>query len=146
MQNVPGPEEDGYLSEFLRRSIADCISMIAGYERGAHTHEEQVNFEHWVRFWLVCQLMPDVLAAACGIYDFDGNVINRRMPDLVKNVPSSVPINAEFMAEAMRQLPDNERIRSILQGVYAGDDASSVAGERFRDSLNWTMEINELDE
>ena len=146
MQNVPRPEEDGYLSEFLRRSITDCISMIAGYERGAYTHEEQVNFEHWVRFWLVCQFMPDVLAAACGIYDFDGDVINRRMPDFVENVPSAVPINAEFIAEIMRQLPDHERIGAILRGVYAGEGAASVAGGRFRDSLNWTMEINELDE
>ena len=143
MRDIDRPREDGYLSDFLKRSVADCISMIGGYERGTPSHEEQVNFEQWVRFWLVCQFVPDVLAAACGVYDFDGDVVNRRMPDVVENVPSAVPINAGFIAEVMRQLPDQERMGGILEGVYAGDDASAVAVARFRDGLNWTMETNE---
>lgn len=146
MRHARRLEEDGYLSEFVRRSISDCVSVIAGYERGAPTHEEQVNFEQWIRFWLVCQFLPDVLAAACGVYDFDGDVINLRMPGIVENVPLAVPINADFIAEVMRQLPDQERMAAIFEGVYAGADASAVAGGRFRDSLNWTMETNELNE
>ena len=143
MQDIDRPREDGYLSDFLKRSVADCITMISGYERGTPSHEEQVTFEQWVRFWLVCQFVPDVLAAACGVYDFDGDVVNRRMPDVVENVPSAVPINAGFIAEVMRQLPDQERMGGFLEGVYAGDDASAVAVARFRDGLTWTMETNE---
>ena len=99
-----------------------------------------------MRFWLTCQLIPDVLALVCGMFDFDRNIINQGLPDLIKNALPAMPLDAEFIAEVMRQLPDQELMTRLAENVYAGEDFPSVAIGRFRDSLNWTMEIEQPDE
>ena len=146
MQNAQETRENEYLARFLRDSVADCIRMIASDEQAERDREEQVNFEQLVRFWLTCQLIPDILAVACGIFDFDGNVINQEMPDLIKNALPTVPLNAEFIAEVMRHVPDQERMSRLAVNLHSGDDLISLALGQLNDSLHRTLQIDQLDE
>ena len=146
MQNAHGTGDDGYLARFLRDSVADCVKMIASDEQAERDREEQVNFEQLVRFWLTCQLIPDILAVACGIFDFDGNVINQEMPDLIKNALPTVPLNAEFIAEVMRQVLDQEKMNRLAANLHSGDDLISLALGQLNDSLHRTMEIDQPDD
>lgn len=146
MQNAQRPEDNGYLSRILRDSIDGCISMIASWPQSERSHEEQVNFEQLVRFWLTCRLIPDILAVACGTFHFDGNVVNREMPDLIRHALPTVPLNAEFIAEVMGSLPDQESMEPLAANLYPGDDLISLALGRFNDSLPVTMHIDQPDE
>ena len=146
MQDAQGVRDNEYLAMFLRANVGDCIRMITNYERGEPGHEDQVNFEQWVRFWLTCQLIPDILALACGISDFDGDAINQGIPDLLRNALPTVPLDAEFVAEVMERLPDQGPMEFLAENLLSQGDSTSLALGKFNDALHWTMEINHPDE
>ena len=139
-------ENDAYQSDYLRDSIAASVSSIAKTKQEFSSHEERVNYETWVRFCLACKFMPDVLAVACGIFSFDEKVVNQKMEKLIKDALATIPNDAEFIRDMMSQLPDSEPMKALAANLYPTDDLVSVAIGRFRDSLNWTMEIDQPDD
>ena len=66
------PNNQDRLALFLRESIDRFMARLDIEERTSVAHEDRVHFEEWVRFCLVTSLIPDVLAVACAVFDFDG--------------------------------------------------------------------------
>ena len=58
------------LSNFLRESVNDFMGLLDIEERTSAGHEDRVHYEEWVRFCVVTSLVPNVLAAACGVFDY----------------------------------------------------------------------------
>ena len=73
------PDNDR-LSRFLRESINRFMARLDIQERTSDAHDDQVHYEEWVRFCLVTTLVPDVLAAACAVFDLTPKSSTRGSP------------------------------------------------------------------
>ena len=74
------PDDQDRLARFLRESIDHFMGRLDIKEWASNTHEDRVHYEQWVRFCLVTSLVPDVLAAACAVFEYDAEVLHYRMP------------------------------------------------------------------
>ena len=135
---MPDPElfpTDDRLSRFLRESVNRFMSRLDTRERTSDTHEDRVHYEEWVRFCLVTSLVPDVLAAACGVFEYDAEILNDRMPALLERALTPIPMDAVFVSGAMSGLPDHRRMRIALANLNRARGDRTLADEA-RDSFN----------
>ena len=112
------------LSDLLRESVSQFMDHLNIEERTSSKHEEQVHFEEWVRYLLGTSLIPDVLAVACGVFEYDARVLNDRMPALLDRWVMTIPVDAEFISDVMARLPDHQRMKHV--GYSLGDEARHV--------------------
>ena len=112
--------DNGRLAGFLRESINTFMGRLDIRERVSDSHEDRVHYEEWVRFCLVTSLLPDILAAACAAFDFDAEVLNNRMPDLLERALTPIPVDASFIADVMARLPDHRRMRVVAENLRLG--------------------------
>ena len=149
MQDARANNNNEFLARFLRDTISDSIAWISNWERdqasdeGGMSREERMSFERWVRFNLTTRLIPDVLAAACGVFDYSGDVLNEGMPSLVREALTPVPTDVEFIRDMMARLPDDERTRRLSEVVGQGDDLAEIAAAAFGYSLYYTMDVED---
>ena len=113
------PQNDR-LAGFLRESINTFIGRLNIPERTSDAHLDRMHYEEWVRFCLATSLVPDILAAACAVFDFDADVINERMPALLEQGLTAVPTNAAFISDAMAGLPDHRRMQIVVENLRGG--------------------------
>ena len=124
------PDDQDRLATFLRESINRFMARLDIPERTSAAHEDRVHYEEWVRFCLVTSLVPDVLAAACAVFDFDAEVLNERIPALLERALTPIPVDAAFMNDAMSRLPDHNRMRVVANNLHLG-----------RGAWTWTHEV-----
>ena len=98
------------LSDFLRESIDGFMELLDIEERVSPDHEEQVHYEEWVRYLLTTNFLPDVLATMCGLADYDADLLNKGVPDLLKQSLWALPQESAFIAAMMARLPDHPRM------------------------------------
>ena len=120
------------LSNFLRESVNAFMGLLDIEERTSAGHEDRVRYEEWVRFCVVTSLVPNVLAAACGVFDYDPEVLNNRMPTLIERALTTIPV------DAMSRLPDHEWITAIGDHLFGGQRDRTLADEA-RDSFNGAL-------
>ena len=113
------PDNDR-LGSFLRESIDRFMGRLNIPERTSDAHEDQVHYEEWVRFCLATWLVPDVLATACAVFDFDADILNERMPDLLERGLTLVPMDAAFISDVMTRLPDHRRMQIVVENLHRG--------------------------
>ena len=109
-------------------------------------HLDRMHYKEWVRFCLATSLVPDILAAACAVFDFDDDVINERMPALLERALTAVPTNTAFISDAMSGLPDHRRMRIVVENLHGGRGEWTWAREvqhAFDDALCQTLAIAE---
>ena len=128
--------EIDYLADFLRDSINSFMRLIDIDERVSGAHEERVHYEEWVRFLVSTQLLPRVLAVACGVYDRASDVLNDGIPHLLERALATIPVDAEFIAGVMERLPDHERISVAASPAMLG---TATLAEQARDSFNGAL-------
>ena len=121
------PDNDR-LSRLLRESIDRFLARLDIEERTSAVHEDRVHFDEWVRYCLVTALVPDVLAVACGVFDYDAEVLNKGMPALLERALTPIPMDAAFIGDAMAGLPDHPRTR-VVAGNLRGMGNSALADE-----------------
>ena len=134
------PDQDQFsdndrLASFLRESIDRFMNRPDIPERTSDAHGDRVHYEEWLRFCLATSLVPDVLAAACGVFDFDGEVLNDRMPALLERALTPIPMDALFISDAMARLPDHRRMRVVAGNLRLGRGDWTWEHE-VRDSFN----------
>ena len=112
--------DNGRLAGFLRESIDRFMARLDIQERTSAAHDDRVHYEEWVRFCLVTSLLPDVMATACAVFDFDAEVINERMPALLERSLTPIPMDASFISDAMARLPDHRRMRVVAGNLRLG--------------------------
>ena len=113
------PDNDR-LASFLRESIDNFMARLDIPERTSTAQDDRVHYEEWVRFSLATSLVPDVLAAACAVFDFDGDVLNDRMPALLERALTPIPADAIFIRDVMARLPDHRRMRVVAENLHLG--------------------------
>ena len=126
------------LSNFLRESVNDFMGFLDIEERTSAGHEDRVHYEEWVRFCVVTSLVPNVLAAACGVFDYDPEVLNNRMPALIDRSLTTIPVDATFIGDVMSRLPGHERMKAIGDNLFGGRRDRTLADEA-RDSFNGAL-------
>lgn len=131
MKNGDDTERISSLSQILRDDVTECIKDITEDGQTNRSHEEQIEFELRVRFWLENQLVPAVMAVACGVYDFDASVLNQKMPELISSFVSGLP-EAEFLTR-ISKLIDPERWAVISTNL--GTSSQPLAVQAFNDAL-----------
>ena len=131
-------EQQNRLSEFLRKAIDRFMCQLDIQERTSSEHEDRVHYEGWVRFCVTTSLLPDVLAAACGTFTFDAEVLNERMPVLLERVLTPLPMDAGFIGEAMSGLPDHERMQVVDENLHLERGDRTLA-EAARDSFDTAL-------
>ena len=129
------PDDQDRLATFLRESINRFMARLDIQERTSDAHDDRVHYEEWIRFCLVTSLLPDVLAAACAVYDFDAEVLNKKMPALLERALTHIPVDAAFINDAMSRLPDHRRMRVVAANLHRGRWAATLADEA-RDSFD----------
>ena len=137
------PDNDR-LSRFLRESISRFMARLDIQERTSDAHDDQVHYEEWVRFCLVTALVPDVLAAACAVFDFDAEVLNERIPALLERALTPIPVDAAFINDAMSRLPDHRRMKVVAANLHMGRGGWTWAHEvqhSFSNALCQTLDI-----
>ena len=143
------PDQDQFsnndrLAGFLRESINAFMARLDIPERTSTAHEDRVHYEEWVRCCLATSLVPDILAAACGVIDFDAEVLNERMPTLLERALTPLPVDAAFVSGAMSRLPDHERMRVVAGNLHLGRGDWTWAHEArhaFDNALCQTLDI-----
>ena len=122
------PDNDR-LATFLRESIDRFMGRLDIKERTSDTHEDRVHYEEWLRFCLVTSLVPDVLAAACAVFEHDAEVLNNRMPALLERALTPLPMDAPFIGDVMSELPDHRRMRVVAENLHRGRWRPTLADE-----------------
>ncbi len=146
---MPGTEQvpdHDRLAKLLRESIDRFMARLDIAERTSDAHEDRIHYEEWVRWCLVTSLVPDVLAASCAIYDFDGEVINRRIPALLERSLTPIPMDAAFIADGMSRLPDHRRMKVVAENLRRGRwdwTWEHEVRESFSSALHETLDIND---
>ena len=137
------PDSDR-LAGFLRESINRFMARLDIRERTSPAHEDRVHYEEWVRFCLVTSLVPDVLAAACAVFDYDSQAINERIPALLERALTPIPVDAAFINDAMSRLPDHNRMKVVANNLHRGRGGWTWAHEvrhSFSNALCETLDI-----
>ena len=145
-EQFPNNKDCDRLARFLRESVDRFMGRLEIEERTSDAHEDRVHFEEWVRFCLVTSLVPDVLAAACGAFDFDAEVLNEKMPALLERALTPVPMDAAFIGGAMSRLPDHQRMKIVAVNLHGGRGDPTLADEArssFDAALYQTLDIPE---
>ena len=123
------PDDQDRLAALMRESIDRFMARLDIKERTSDTHEDHVHYEEWMRFCLVSSLVPDILAVACGVVDYDAEVLNNRMPALLERALTSIPMDAAFIGDAMASLPDHRRMRVVAENLHRGRWDSTLDDE-----------------
>ena len=123
------PNDQDRLSRFLRESVNSFMGSLDIRERTSDTHEGRVHYEEWVRFCLVTSLVPDILAAACAVFDYDAEVLNDKIPALLKRALTPLPMDVSFIGDAMSALPDQSRMRIVSVNLHGGLGNFTLADE-----------------
>ena len=113
-------------------------------EKTLDTHEGQKQYEEWVRFCLVTSLVPDILAAACAVFEYDAEVLNHKIPALLKRALTSLPMDVSFIGDVMSLLPDQSRMRDVSVNLHGGIGNFTLADEAidsFDAALYQTLDI-----
>ena len=134
------------LSSFLRERVNQFMGLLDIEERISVRHEDRVHYEEWVRFCLVTSFVPDVLAIACAAFDFDPKVLNDRMPALIERALTTIPVDAEFIADVMSRLPDHQRMQIVGENLLGGRTDWTLADQArdtFNAALYQTLEIGD---
>ena len=140
------PDDQDRLSRFLRKSVNHFMGQLDIKERTSDTHEGRVHYEEWVRFCLVISLVPDILAAACAVFDYDAEVLNHKIPALLKRALTPLPTDVSFIGDVMSALPDQNRMRIVslnLHGDLGNFTLADEAIESFDAALYQTLDIAE---
>ena len=144
MPNREFPNDQDRLSGFLRKSVNRFMGQLDINERTSDTHEGRVQYEEWVRFCLVTSLVPDILAAACAVFDYDAEVLNDKIPAMLKRALTPLPMDVSFIGDVMSALPDQRRIRIVSVNLHGGLDNFTLADEAiesFDAALYETLDI-----
>ena len=131
-------------ARFLRESVDRFMGRLDIQERTSAVHEDRAHFEQWIRFCLVTSLLPDALAAACALFDFDAEVLNEKMPALLERALTPIPVDATFINDAMSRLPDHRRIKVVAENLHLGRGGWTWAQEvkhSFSTALCETLDI-----
>ena len=139
---MPNPDQAPHLdrlSSILRESLNQFMELLDLEERKSPKHEDQVHYEEWVRYLLATSLIPDILAVACGVFECSSDIFNT-MPALLENSLATIPVDAEFIRNAMARLPDHPRMMNPNYDSL-GDEARSA----FNAALYHALNIEELD-
>ena len=123
------PDEQDRLSRFLRESVNRFMASLDIRERTLDTHEGQKQYEEWVRFCLVTSLVPDILAAACAVFEYDAEVLNHKIPALLKRALTPLPMDIQFIGNVMSALPDQSRMRDVSLNLHGGPGNFTLADE-----------------
>ncbi|MBM3942768.1 MAG: hypothetical protein FJ316_07595 [SAR202 cluster bacterium] len=139
MASDANTEHVSALAQLVRDSINECIKVITELEESGRSHEAQISLEWQARFWLENQLVPSVLAAACGLYQSHHGtvlhgtaILNQEMPELISRIVSGLP-DAAFLGQ-MSKLVDPELWAVISANL--GPMSKPLAVEAFHDTLN----------
>ena len=138
------PNDQDRLSRFLRESVNRFMGSLDIRERTSDTHEGREQYDEWVRFCLVTSLVPDILAAACAGFDYDAEVLNDRIPALLKRALTPLPMDIQFIANVMSALPDQSRMRDVSLNLHGGMGNFTLADdaiESFDAALYETLDI-----
>ena len=114
------PDDQDRLAPFLRESINRFMARLDIQERTSDAHEDRVHYEEWIRFCLVTSLLPDVLAAASAVFNYDAEVLNEKMPALLERALTPIPVDAAFINDAMSRLPDHRRMKIVAANLHLG--------------------------
>ena len=138
------PDDQDRLSGFLRKSVNHFMGQLDIKEMTSDTHEGRVHYEEWVRFCLVTSLVPDILAAACGVFDYEADVLNHKIPALLKRALTPLPMDIQFIGNVMSALPDQSRMRDVSLNLHGGMGNFTLADEAiesFDAALYETLDI-----
>ena len=144
MPNREFQDDQDRLSGFLRKSVNHFMGQLDIKESTSDTHEGRVHYEEWVRFCLVTSLVPDILAAACAVYGYDAEVLNDKIPALLKCALTPLPMDVSFIGDVMSALPDQGRIRNVSMILHGGMGTFTLADEAvdsFDAALYRTLDI-----
>ena len=133
-----------HLPNLLRESIADFMEIIDIRERNGSSREDKIQYETWVRYCLVTMLIPDVLAIACGTFDKEEflDVINSKIPALLRNALVTIPSDAAFIGEVMSRLPESDQMKRVAD-LGLGSDHATDALESFNAGLYQVLDYDE---
>ena len=140
------PDDQERLSRFLRKSVNDFMGQLDIEERALDTHEGRQQYDKWIRFCLVTSLVPDILAAACAVFEYDAEVLNDKIPDLLKRALTPLPMDVSFIGDVMSALPDQRRIRNVSMILHGGMGTFTLADEAvdsFNAALYQTLDIDD---
>ena len=146
MNQFPDNRDRDRLATFLRESVDSFMARLDIKERASNTHEDRVHYEEWVRFCLVTLLVPDVLAAACAVFEYDAEVLNYKMPALLERTLTPLPMDTAFIGDVMSVLPDHRRMRIVAANLHRGLGTRTLADEAresFDAALYQTLEIDD---
>ena len=144
MDKFPDNQGRDRVATFLRESVDCFMARLDIKERASNTHEDRVHYEEWVRFCLVTSLVPDVLAAACSVFEYDAEVLNYRMPALLERALTPLPMDTAFIGDVMSVLPDHRRMRIVAANLHQGLGNRTLADEAresFDAALYQTLDI-----
>ena len=139
------PDNDR-LSRLLRESIDRFLARLDIEERTSAVHEDRVHFDEWVRYCLVTALVPDVLAVACAVFDYDAEVLNNRIPELIKRALTPIPMDSRFIGDVMSGLPDHLRMQIVGENLHLDGGDRTLADEArqsFDAALYETLDIDD---
>ena len=146
MPNREFQDDQDRLSGFLRKSVNHFMGQLDIKERTSDTHEGRVHYEEWVRFCLVTSLVPDILAAACAVFEYDAEVLNDKIPALLKRALTPLPMDVSFIGDVMSALPGQRQIRHvsmILHGDMGTFTLADEAVDSFNAALYQTLDIDD---
>ena len=146
MPNRKFQDDQDRLSGFLRKSVNHFMGQLDIKERTSDTHEGRVHYEEWVRFCLVTSLVPDILAAACAVFEYDAEVLNDKIPALLKRALTPLPMDVSFIGDVMSALPGQRQIRNvsmILHGDMGTFTLADEAVDSFNAALYQTLDIDD---
>ena len=138
------PNDQDRLSRFLRESVNRFMGSLDIRERTSDTYEGRKQYDEWVRFCLVTSLVPDILATACAVFDYDAEVLNDRIPALLKRALTPLPMDIQFIGIVMSALPDQSRMRDVSLNLHGGMGNFTLADEAiesFDAALYETLDI-----
>ena len=138
------PDDQDHLSGFLRKSVNRFMGSLDIRDKTSDMHEGREQYEEWVRFCLVTSLVPDILAAACGVFDYDADVLNHKIPALLKRALSPLPMDIQFIGNVMSALPDQSWMRDVSLNLHGGLGNCTLAEEAiesFDAALYQTLDI-----
>ena len=137
-------DDQDRLSGFLRKRVSCFMGNLDIKERTSNTHEGRKQYEEWIRFCLVTSLIPDILAAACAVFEYDAEVLNDKIPALLKRALISLPVEVSFIGDVMSALPDQSRMRDVSVNLHGGIGNFTLADEAidsFNAALYQTLDI-----
>jgi len=142
------------LSSLLQHVIDDFMELITEHTGSSrsfagliHEVKNEKEFEIWARFWLETQLVPSVLAIACGVYELhsgkntllDASILNQRMPELINCLRAApLPAESEFL-ERISKAVDPDRWAAMKRNL-GPRGAQSPGVEAFNNMLHQIFE------